>query len=72
MDSVVRKVDKMGRISIPPKWREGLGKKVMLIRLPNGEILIRPLRMIKLTELFDSIQVDVKDFTDTHELRRTL
>ncbi len=73
MESAVRTLDKMGRISIPPKWRENLGKKVILIKMPNGEILIKPLRRIRLTELFDSIEIEeIKDFTDTHELRRVL
>ncbi len=72
MESVVRTLDKMGRVAIPPRWRKKWGKKVILVKMPDGEVLIKPLRRIKLTELFDSIEVDVEDFTDTDELRRSL
>jgi hypothetical protein len=38
----------------------------------GGELRLKPIREIRLTDLFDSIEVDVEDFTDTHELRRAL
>ena len=33
---------------------------------------MKPLRRAKLSEFFDSIEVDVDDFTDTHKLRKAL
>lgn len=30
------------------------------------------MKVLRLSELFDSIEVGVKDFFDTHELRRAL
>ncbi len=74
MDRVVRILDDGGRVVIPAEWRKKWGRKVLVIRLSEEEILVRPLRkQLKLTDLVDSIEVDgVDDFTDTHKLRRAL
>jgi len=50
---------------------EKLGKKVLIVRLDDRQVLIRSLRKrSKLTDLIDSIEIeDVEDFGDTHELR---
>jgi len=74
MDVLVREIDSLGRIYIPSKWRKNW-RKVVLIRLGDGSILIRPLKKaMKFTDLFDSIEVDVtpEDFLDYHKLRSKL
>jgi hypothetical protein len=42
------------------------------VEATDGEIRLVPIETIKLTELFDSIEVDVDDFTDTHKLKASL
>lgn len=65
------KMDKQGRILIPAAVRKRIGARLFVLE-EGGELRLKPIREIRLTELFDSIEVDVEDFTDTHELRRAL
>ncbi|MEM2169724.1 MAG: hypothetical protein QW186_07985 [Candidatus Bathyarchaeia archaeon] len=44
----------------------------MLEVLDDGELRLKPLSALKLTELFDAIEVDVEDFADTHALKGAL
>ncbi|RLF02243.1 MAG: hypothetical protein DRK00_10280 [Thermoprotei archaeon] len=69
---VVVKMDRQGRIVIPAKVRKELGARLFILELVKGEIRLKPIREVRLTDLCDSIEVDVDDFTDTHELRRAL
>jgi AbrB family looped-hinge helix DNA binding protein len=72
MGTVV-KMDKQGRILIPAAVRRRIGARLFVLEEgEGGELRLKPIREIRLTELFDSIEVDVEDFTDTHELRRAL
>jgi len=67
------KMDKQGRILIPAAVRRRIGARLFVLEEgEGGELRLKPIREILLTELFDSIEVDVEDFTDTHELRRAL
>ena len=69
----VVKMDKQGRILIPAAVRRRIGARLFVLEEgEGGELRLKPIREILLTELFDSIEVDVEDFTDTHELRRAL
>ena len=71
--SEVKTIDRLGRIVIPARWRRKWGKRVVLYRVNEDEILVRTLRKRgKLTDLIDSITVDAEDFTDTHKLREKL
>lgn len=45
---------------------------MLSLELVGDELRMKPIRDIKLSDLFDSIGIDVKDFSDTHELRRAL
>lgn len=67
-------IDKVGRIVIPAEWRKNWGRKALMVRLSEDEVLIKPLRKRgKLTDLVDSIEIEeVRDFGDTHELRMVL
>jgi len=68
------KIDKAGRIVIPAEWRRNWGKKVLMVRMSDDEVLIKPLRKRgKLTGLVDSMEIEeVSDFGDTHKLREVL
>ncbi|MGB9806909.1 MAG: AbrB/MazE/SpoVT family DNA-binding domain-containing protein [Thermoproteota archaeon] len=71
MEEKTTQMDKMGRIVIPAEWRKNLGKKVLMVKLSDDEILIKSIKKRgKLTDLVDSIEIeDVDNFEDTHELR---
>jgi len=73
-ESVLRSVDSRGRIVVPAEWRKRWGKKVVMVRLSEGEILVKTLRKRgKLTDWADSIEVpEVKNFANTHELRKAI
>ncbi len=65
-------MDKQGRILIPASIRRKVKSDLFIIEVVNDEIRLKPIKPIKLCELFDSITVDVNDFTDTHKLRKAL
>jgi len=74
MEVVVKEIDSLGRVYIPAKWRKDW-HKVLLVRLDDGAILMKPIRRrMKFTDLFDSIEVDVgpNEFLDYHRLRLRL
>ena len=44
-----------------------------MVKISDKEILIRPLRKrLKLSDLFDTIEIEVEDFSDVHKVRGTL
>jgi len=73
-ESVLKPVDRMGRIVIPAEWRKTWGKRVVLVKLSDEEVILRALRKRgRLTDLADAIEVnDVEDFSDTHKLRKAI
>jgi AbrB family looped-hinge helix DNA binding protein len=69
----IAQIDKFGRIVIPAEWRKNLGKRVVLIKLSDDEILIGAIKKRgKLTDFVDSIEIDVENFEDTHALRNKI
>ena len=74
MEEKTTQMDKMGRIVIPAEWRKKFGKKVLMVKLSDDEILIKSIKKRgKLTDLVDSIEIeDVDNFEDTHELRSVI
>jgi len=69
----IAQIDKFGRIVIPAEWRKNLGKRVVLIKLSDDEILIRAIKKRgKLTDFVDSIEIDVENFENTHALRNKI
>jgi len=72
-ESVVKRVDPQGRISIPIEWRRGWkSDRVVLRRFPD-RIEVTPIEPTPPSVLFDSIEVgDGVDLTDPHSLRRAL
>lgn len=65
-------MDKQGRILIPAGVRKKLGTNLFSLELVENELRLKPIKALRLSDLFDSIEVDVEDFSDTHELRRAL
>ncbi len=72
-ESVVKRVDPQGRISIPVEWRRSWKSDRVILRRQGDKIEVAPINPILPSSLFDSIEVggDV-DFTDPHSLRRAL
>jgi len=70
-----RRIDSQGRISLPVDWRKevlGDAKGVIIIRR-GEELVVRPKRRRKLSEFFDSIEVDLEsDLSDWHAVKREL
>ena len=70
---LVKKIDKLGRLTLPAKWRKNLGDLVIMMKQGN-EICIMGLKDFKLTDLFDSIEFsgDKEDWEDVKKLERRL
>ncbi len=69
--AVVVRMDGQGRVLIPARVRRRLRSRLFVLEeLGDGAIILRPIEFVRPSELFDSIEVDVGDFSDTHELRR--
>ena len=67
------KMDKQGRILIPAAVRKRVGARLFVLEEgKGGELRLKPIKEVRLTDLFDSIEVEVEDFTETHELRGAL
>jgi len=69
---VVVKMDKHGRILIPANIRKTIKADLFVVEVLGDEIRLKPLKTLDLISLFDSIEVDVEDFSDTHKLRKAL
>ena len=70
---LLAKMDKQGRILIPASIRKRFKTRLFIVEADNDRIVLKPIEPLSLTSLFDSITVDgVEDFTNTHELRKTL
>lgn len=65
-------MDKQGRILIPASIRRKFETNLFSLEVVEDELRLKPVKVLRLSELFDSIEIDVKDFSDTHELRRAL
>jgi len=73
-EAVLKSIDQMGRVVIPAEWRRNWGKRVIIVRLSEDQVVVRPLRKRgKLTDLVDAIEIEnVEDFADTHRLREAV
>ncbi|MFH0850033.1 MAG: AbrB/MazE/SpoVT family DNA-binding domain-containing protein [Candidatus Bathyarchaeota archaeon] len=70
-ETVVKKLDPQGRISIPIDWRKDWKSDKVVLRRLGDKIEVSPIEPISPTSLFDSIMVgDDVDFTDPHSLRK--
>ena len=70
-----RNVDHQGRISLPSKWRKahlGENGKVTITQKGN-EIIITPLKPGKISDHFDSIEVELhSDLSDWNNVKKEL
>jgi bifunctional DNA-binding transcriptional regulator/antitoxin component of YhaV-PrlF toxin-antitoxin module len=70
-----RRVDSQGRVSLPAGWRrEHLDQEGDVVIVNMGEeLLIRAKKSQRLSELFDSVEVDLKsDLSDWHRVKDEL
>ena len=72
-ESVVKRVDPQGRISIPIEWRRGWKTDRVVLRRLLDRIEVTPIEIPPPSALIDAIEVgDEVDLTDPHSLRRAL
>ncbi len=71
---IVKDLDKQGRLVLPKNWREKYVKKgKVVLKIENDTIIIKPYKLVDITEFFDKIEVDVKsDLSDWKSVRREL
>lgn len=69
--NMIIKIDEYGRIVIPISIRKKLKTNIFILKIVDRKIHLEPIKTLSLISLVDSIEVNVKDFTDTHELRKT-
>jgi len=70
-----RSVDSRGRISLPLEWRRRhLDPDGRVTIIQNGEeIIIKPVKALKISEVFDAVPVDVEsDLGDWARVKRGL
>ena len=75
MEVEERSVDSQGRVSLPSEWRRRYldhDGKVTIIQ--NGEeIIIKPVKAQKISEVFDAVPVDLEsDLGDWKRVKREL
>ena len=70
-----RSVDSQGRVSLPSEWRRRhLDPEGRVTVIQNGEeIIIKPIRTVKISEVFDVVSVDLEsDLGDWERVKREL
>ena len=70
-----RSVDSQGRVSLPSEWRRRhLDPDGRVTVIQNGEeIIIKPIKAQKISEVFDIVSVDVEsDLGDWERVKREL
>ncbi|MBI2076136.1 MAG: AbrB/MazE/SpoVT family DNA-binding domain-containing protein [Candidatus Aenigmarchaeota archaeon] len=72
MKVLEKQLDPEGRLLLPKEWREKHGKKVLIVET-DEYLKIVPKKARKLTDFFDSVEVDIKsDLTDWHAVKKEL
>ena len=70
-----RSVDSQGRVSLPSEWRRRhLDHDGRVTIIQNGEeIIIKPIKALKISEVFDAVPMDVEsDLGDWERVKRGL
>lgn len=57
---IIKEIDDQGRIVIPAKWRKKYNAKKVKLIIKDDEVIIKPIVTKKLSDLFDTIEVDLK------------
>jgi bifunctional DNA-binding transcriptional regulator/antitoxin component of YhaV-PrlF toxin-antitoxin module len=62
----VKTLDRQGRLVLPKEWRERYAKRgLVLVRVEGARVVVEPFELPDLTQLFDSVEVDLKaELTD--------
>jgi len=71
MKMVIKRIDPQGRIILPLEWRKRYNVREVIIFEKEEKLIVLP-RTSNLTKYIDSIEVDVENFEDYHELRKEL
>ena len=72
-ESIVKKIDPQGRISIPIEWRSNWKSDKVMLTWHGDRVEIMPVEPISPSSLFDSIKIaDEVDFADPHALKKAL
>jgi len=67
-------VDSEGRIKLPRELVERLDSKYLIVEIRGEEVVLKPVKTRRLSELFDTVEVDVdpNTFSDYSKLKKVL
>lgn len=71
---IIKDLDRQGRLVLPKDWREKYAKNgKVILKIEKDIVIIKPYKLVDLTEFFDKIEVDIKsDLADWKSVRREL
>jgi len=67
----IKKVDSQGRVVLPISWRRRMKEDEVVVIEEKAKVEIFP-RDVDLSKYVDSVEVDVDNFEDYHEMRKEL
>ena len=67
----IKKVDSQGRVVLPISWRRRMKSDEVMVVEERAKVEIFP-RDVDLSKYVDSVEVEVDNFEDYHEMRKEL
>jgi len=67
----IKKIDSQGRVVLPISWRRRMKEDEVVVIEEKAKVEIFP-RDVDLSKYVDSVEVDVDNFEDYHEMRKEL
>ena len=67
----IKKIDSQGRVVLPISWRRRMKEDEVVVIEEKAKVDIFP-RDVDLSKYVDSVEVDVDNFEDYHEMRKEL
>lgn len=67
----IKKVDSQGRVVLPIAWRRRMKSDEVMVVEERAKVEIFP-REVDLSKYVDSVEVEVDNFEDYHEMRKEL
>jgi len=67
----IKKIDSQGRVVLPISWRRRMKEDEVVVIEEKTKVEIFP-RDVDLSKYVDSVEVDVDNFEDYHEMRKEL
>jgi bifunctional DNA-binding transcriptional regulator/antitoxin component of YhaV-PrlF toxin-antitoxin module len=67
----IKKVDSQGRVVLPVSWRRRMKSDEVMVVEESAKVEIFP-RDVDLSKYVDSVEVEVDNFEDYHEVRKEL